>query len=122
MSVTIDLCTIPGSIERHGSYASKTLDVFGGSLAQEAVAISTVTDIRAAVQTFGQRVRAAHPNASFQVYISMRKGERKPKGYDATYLRNGFGQEDFMRVVDKRTTPATEPSETGGDAAVSPAA
>lgn len=122
MPATITLSTVPGSIERHDGYTSKLMKICGTSLARETVAITTVTDIRAAVQAFGQRVRAAHPDASFQVYISMRKGERKPKGYDATYLRNGFGQEDFMRVVDKRTTPATEPSETGADAAVSPAA
>jgi len=122
MPITINLCTVPGSIELHGSYASKTLEVFGGSLAQEAVAVTTVTDVRAAVQAFGQRVRAAHPNASFLVSISIRRGDRKPRGYDATYLQNGFGQEDFLRVVDKRPTPAAEPSNAGADATASPAA
>lgn len=32
--------------------------------------------------------------------------DRKPNGYDTACLRNGFGQEDHLRVVDKRTAPA----------------
>lgn len=122
MSVTINLCTVPGFIEHHGSYASKTLEVFGGSLAQETVAVTTVTDIRAAVQAFAKRVRAAHPNASFMVSILLRRGDRKPRSYDATYLHNGFGQEDFMRVVDKHTTLAAEPADAGAATARSRAA
>lgn len=58
------------------------------------------------MQAFGQRVRAQHPDRSFQVSISMRKGDRKPRGYDAAYLNNGFGQEDCLRTVDKRRAAA----------------
>lgn len=122
MPATINLCTVPGSIERHGNYATTTLEVFGESLAREAVVVGTVADVSAAVQTFGQRVRKAHPNASFLVSILIRRGDRKPKGYDATYHQNGFGQENFMHVVVKRTTPATEPSTAGAAAPASTAA
>lgn len=118
MPVTLNLCTVPGFIEHHGSYASKTLEVFGGSLAQETVAVTTVTDIRTAVQAFAKRVRAAHPSASFMVSISLRRGDRKPRGYDTTYLQNGFGQEDFMHVVDKYKTLAAEPSDAGAATAI----
>ena len=121
MPATIILSTVPGSIERHDSYTSKLMEICGASLARETVAITTVMDIRAAVQAFGQRVRAAHPDASFQVSISIRKGDRKPRGYDATYRQNGFGQEDFMRVADKRTKPAAEPSDASAAAPASPA-
>ncbi len=111
MPVTITLSTIPGSIERCDGYSTRTMQLFGPSLGREAVAVATVTDIRTAVQAFGQRVRAVHPDASFMISVSMRKGDRKPRGFDAAYARNGFGEEDFMLAVDKRTKPAPELAE-----------
>jgi len=111
MPVTITLSTVPGSIERGDHYSTMTFELLGTSLARTSVTVATVADIRIAVQAFGQGVRAAHPNASFLVSISVRKGDRKPRGFDAAYTGNGFGQEDFMRVVDKRTKPAAEPSD-----------
>ena len=106
MPATINLRTIPGSIERGDRYDAKTLDLFGPSLGQESAAVATVADVRAAVQAFGARLRAAHPDASFMVSVSVRKGDRKPNGYDAAIRSNGFGQENHLRVVNKRTAPA----------------
>lgn len=106
MPATINLRTIPGSIERGDRYDAKTLDLFGPSLGQESIAVATVADVRAAVQAFGAHLRAAHPDASFMVSVSIRKGDRKPNGYDTACLRNGFGQEDHLRILDKRTAPA----------------
>ena len=112
MPATINLRTIPGSIERGDRYDAQALDLFGPSLGQESVAVATVADVRATVQAFGARLRATHPDASFMVSVSVRKGDRKPRGYDAASRDNGFGQEDHLRVVDKRTAPAvaTAPS------------
>ena len=106
MPATINLRTIPGSIERGDRYDAKTMDLFGPSLGQESAAVATVADVRAAVQAFGARLRAAHPDASFIVSVSIRKGDRKPNGYDAAIRNNGFGQEDHLRVIDRRTAPA----------------
>jgi hypothetical protein len=114
MPATINLSTIPGCIERCDSYSMRTMELFGPSLGRETVAVATVADIRAAVQAFGQRVRAVHPDSSFQVSICVRRGDRKPRGYDAAYLNNGFGQEDYLHTVDKRKAAATaEPTNVG---------
>ena len=106
MPATINLRTIPGSIERGDRYDAKTLDLFGPSLGQESVAVATVADLRIAVQACAACLRAAHPDASFMVSVSLRKGDRKPNGYDTGSFNNGFGQEDHLRVTDKRTAPA----------------
>ena len=106
MPATINLSTIPGSIERGDRYDAKALDLFGPSLGQESVTVATVGAVRAAVQAFGARMRAAHPDASFMVSVSVRKGDRKPNGYDTGSSNNGFGQEDHLRVTDKRAAPA----------------
>lgn len=105
MPATINLRTIPGSIERGDRYDAKALDLFGPSLGQESATVATVADVRTSVQAFGARLRAAHPDASFMVSVSIRKGDRKPNGYDTGMRNNGFGQEDHLRVVDKRTAP-----------------
>jgi len=106
MPATINLTTIPGVIEQHERYSTQSIQLFGPSLGRETIAVANVAAIGAAVQAFGQRVRAMHPDASFRVSISMRKGDRKPRGYDAGYRANGFGQEDFLHVIDRRAKPA----------------
>ena len=108
MPATIILRTVPGSIERGDRYDAKALDLFGPSLGQESVAVATVADVRAAVQAFGIRLRTAHPDASFMVSVSVRKGDRKPRGYDEATRSNGFGQDDRLHVVDKRTAPVAD--------------
>ena len=110
MPATIDPNTIAGSIERHDGYSTKKLEITGTSLMRETVTAANVAEVRAAVQAFGARVRAAHPDASFMVSISIRKGSRKPNGYDKGYFRNGLGQEDFLHVIDRRTAQAADPT------------
>ena len=104
MPVTITLATVPGKLTREDSTTSKTVELFGPSLAaQTLTAVSTVPDIKAAVARFGAKVRAAHPDASLYVLVRLAKGHRKPNGYDAAASRNGFGQDDFLHVEDRRT-------------------
>lgn len=102
MPITIQLRTIPGRIERHDGYDVKSLEPFGPSLGQGSATVATVADVRGAVRAFGARVRAAHPDASFAVSVSLQKGGRKPAGWDKAARNNGFGQEDRLRVVDAR--------------------
>jgi len=116
MPATINLSTVSGSIERHDGYTSRHMELCGTPLGRDTATVATVAEVRTAVQAFGQRVRAAHPDASFMVSISVRRGDRKPRGYDKAYLGNGFGQEDFIRVTDLLTKPASEPSDAGAAA------
>ncbi len=109
MPATINLNTFPGHIEEYDGSRSKIIEILGHELGRETVSVSTVAELRAAVQAFGVRLRATHPDASFMVGISVRAGQRKPNGYDWAYLSNGFGQDDFLRVIDKRTAAVAEP-------------
>ena len=107
MPATLNLSTMPGSIEHNDRYSSHTVDLFGGSLGRESVVITTVADIRTAVERFGDRVRADHPDASFAISVTFKKGDRKPRGFDDAYKNGGLGQHAFMHVVDKRTMATT---------------
>lgn len=118
MPVTVTLSTVPGTLTRERGYTSKTIELFGPSLATETTgAVSTVPDIKAAVACFGAKVRAAHPNASFYISVRLAKGNRKPNGFDAAANRNGFGQDEFLHVEGGRTKP-----DAPADASVSPVA
>ena len=109
MPATIHLSTTSGTIERRNGYVALTLHVFADTLGQEAVTVSTVDDVRTAVQAFGARIRAKHPASSFLVSIMMQRSSRKPNGYDKAYLGNVFGQENFLRTVEEQTAAtATE--------------
>ncbi len=113
MPVTITLSTVPGKLTRERGYTTKTIELFGPSLATETVpAIGNVAQIKQAVARFGAKVRADHPNESFCVSVRLQKGARKPNGYDAASSRNGFGQDDFLHVEegrDIRRAPGTAP-------------
>ena len=116
MPATITPTTMPGSIERHDAYSTLSVEVSGPSLGREDVAVATVEDVRAAVKSFGERVRAAHPHASFLISITVRQGDREPRGFDAARRGNGFGQEDHMHAVDKRAG-AARPADAASGAA-----
>ncbi len=114
MPVTITLSTVPGKLTRERSYTTKTIELFGPSLATETLpAIGNVAQIKQAVARFGAKVRADHPNESFYVSVCLQKGARKPNGYDAASSRNGFGQDDFLHVEEGRDigrAPGTVPA------------
>ena len=106
MAITVTLSTLPGSLTREDRCTSKPVELFGTSLGREVLpALRNVADIKAAVAAFGARTRAEHPDASFYISVSLAKGCRKPNGYDDAARVNGFGQDDFMHVQDKRTKP-----------------
>ena len=106
MAVTVTLSTVPATAAREKHGTTMSLDLFGPSLDAETLrAISNVAEIKAAIARFGAKVRAAHPEASFYVSVSLAKGSRKPNGYDAARRGNGLGQENFVSVTDGRTEP-----------------
>lgn len=106
MAVTITLSTLPASLTREDGWTSKKIELLGRSLGREILpTIGSVADIKDAVASFGAKMRVEHPDASFYVSVNLAKGRRKPRGYDDATRTNGFGQDDFMHVADKRTKP-----------------
>ena len=109
MAVTVTLSTVPATAAREKYGTTMSLDLFGPSLDAEILrAVSNVAEIKAAIARFGAKVRAAHPEASFYVSVSLARGSRKPNGYDAARRGNGLGQEEFVRVTDRRTDPQVQ--------------
>ena len=109
MAVTLTLSTTPATAAREKYGTNMSLDLFGPSLGTETLPpVSNVTEIKTAVARFGAKMRAAHPEASFYVSVSLAKGSRKPNGYDAARRGNGLGQQDFVRITDRRTDPQVQ--------------
>ena len=109
MAVTVTLSTTPATAAREKYGTTLSLDLFGPSLGTETLpAVSNVAEIKTAVARFGAKVRVAHPKASFYVSVNLARGSRKPNGYDAARRGNGLGQEDFVRVTDRRAGPAVQ--------------
>ncbi len=109
MAVTLTLSTIPATAAREKYGTTMSLDLFGPSLGTETLpAVSNVAEIKTAVARFGAKMRAAHPEASFYVSVSLAKGSRKPNGYDAASRGNELGQQDFVRITDRRTDPQVQ--------------
>lgn len=123
MPATIQLSAVPGTIEQYAGYSTRVTEIMGHEFGREAVVVANVGRIAAAVKAFGQHVLAAHPGQSFAILVGVKRGERKPRGFDAAYRCNGFGQDDFLLVVDRRPAPAEAAGTPVADPApISPAA
>ena len=59
--------------------------------------------MREGVAAFGARVRGDHPAVSFYISMSVRKGDRKPRGFD-----------DASRNGELRPGRLPDPARTGG--------
>ena len=105
MAATITLTAVPGHIEQHAGYRAKTVEFCSRELARITMPARTVGEVREAVRAFGSAIRARQPDASFAILVGVRRGDRKPAGFDTAQRGNGFGQDDFLRVADRRAAP-----------------
>ena len=96
MPAILYMTAIPGHLEKTCGYTSKVLEILGREFGRESKIIGTVADAREAVAAFAARIKAEHPNASFYVSMSVRKGDRKPRGFDDASRNGGLGQDDFL--------------------------
>lgn len=99
MAALITLTAVPGHIEQHAGYSTKTVEIYGRELARTTKPVATVRD---AVQAFGTAIRERQPGISFAILVGVRRGDRKPHGFDAAQRGNGLGQDDFLLVSNER--------------------
>ncbi len=118
MAALITLTAVPGHIEQHAGYNTKTVEIWGRELDRTTKPVATVGDVREAVRAFGAAIRVREPDSSFAVLVGVRRGDRKPLGFDAAKRANGFGQDDFLHTTNERPERASTPA----DAPVPPAA
>ena len=112
MPTAIRLTTMSGKIRKGRLGASLVLDLLGGSLGQEDISIRKPGEVAQAVRAFGERIRDEHPEASFNVIVSVRKGQRKPPGYDAAENAGEFNDRAFMHVETEDGRPVSTPAST----------
>ena len=112
MSTTqIDLCAVPARRMRGaGGYSGlEVVLTLGAKAPRRRCAVDGLAGVARAVAEFGRDVRAANPDASFKVSVSMARGQRKPRGFDkaeqagvfgeGAFLRDGVGDEAFRRQL-----------------------
>ena len=109
---TIIMSAIPGHREPvSGSGFSVTvLQIMGERLGHDRGEARSLDQIKALVKGVGERIAEQHSERSFLVLVSVAKGSRKPGGFDAADKRNAFGQDHWMKTIEKRDplTPGVE--------------
>ncbi len=96
MPAVLNMIAVPGHLESTSGYTSKVLQICGRDFGRESKIIGTAADVREAVLAFGARIKTERPDISFYVSLSMRKGDRKPRGFDDASRNGGLGQDDFL--------------------------
>jgi len=103
---------MPGTIQKGRHYDALVLDLFGASLRQEDIPVRTSADIAPAVRAFGERIRAEHPDASFKIIVTVRKGQRKPPGFDAAARAGTFKDTAFINLETEDEPASAKPAAT----------
>ena len=96
MPAILNMTAIPGHLEKTSGYNSKVLETCGRDFGRESKSIKTVVDARDAIAGFGARIKAEQPQTSFYVSLAVRKGDRKPRGFDDASRNGGLGQDAFL--------------------------
>ena len=96
MPAVLNMTAIPGHLEKSMGCTIKHLEIIGREYGRESKIIGTVADARQAIAAFGARIKADHPDTSFYVSATVRKGTRKPRGYDDADRNDGLGQAAFL--------------------------
>jgi hypothetical protein len=109
MSTAIRL-TMPRTIRKGRHFDAFVLDLFGPSLGEEDISIRKPDEVAPAVRAFGERIRAAHPDASFKINVTIQKGQRKPPGYDAAKAAGDFKDCAFMHLETEDGKPIDAPA------------
>ncbi|KDU94692.1 hypothetical protein HUK81_19000 [Komagataeibacter swingsii] len=60
----------------------------------------TLAEISTAVTLYGERIAAAYPGRSFSITVHIRRGDRKPRGFDAAYRTGALGTDRWVLMVD----------------------
>lgn len=97
-TTSIILSAYPGRRVREHGYISTEIGLcIGGGTPQRRLAVEGLTGITRAVAEFGRDVLAANPGASFDISVTMAKGQRKPRGFDDAEKAGTFGHKAFLR-------------------------
>ena len=98
VSTNIVLSAYPARRTREAGYTSTQIGLcIGGGAPQRRLAVVGLAGITGAVAEFGRDVLAANPDASFEISVSMAKGQRKPRGFDDAEKAGTFGHHAFLR-------------------------
>jgi hypothetical protein len=101
MPATIIITVVPGHLEAGRGYTSKVVEILGWELGSDRKLIRTVADARAEIAAFGERVRNAYPDASFAILVSVARGDRKPRGFDAAHRNGELGEDAFLLLRER---------------------
>ncbi|TPG55900.1 hypothetical protein EAH89_13245 [Roseomonas nepalensis] len=97
-TTNIILSAYPGRRVREAGCISTQIGLcVGGGGPQRRLAVEGLGGITRAVAEFGRDVLAANTGASFDISVSMAKGQRKPRGFDAAEKAGTFGHQAFLR-------------------------
>ncbi len=96
MPAILNMTAVPGHLEKTLGYTSKVIEILGRVYGRESKIIGTVADVREVIAAFGARIKSEHPDTSFYLSVSVRKGDRKPRGFDNASRNDELGQDDFL--------------------------
>ncbi|GBQ67962.1 hypothetical protein AA15237_0282 [Komagataeibacter xylinus NBRC 15237] len=66
----------------------------------------TLADLTKAVTLYGDRIATDHPGRSFSIGVHIRRGDRKPRGFDTAYRSGALGTDKWIVTVESDAAEA----------------
>lgn len=93
------LSAVPATAKREGYFTSTNMALLSHFGERRVVEAKSVEGLKPHILTFGRDTAALNPDRSFKVIVSVNRGSRKPRGFDAAYDANQLGTSEWLETT-----------------------
>lgn len=93
------LSAVPATAKREGYFTSTNMALLSHLGERRVVEAKSVEGLKPHILSFGRDTAALNPGRSFKVMVSVNRGSRKPRGFDAAYDANQLGTTEWLETT-----------------------
>lgn len=93
------LSATPATAKREGYFTSTTMALMSHLGERRIVEAKSVDGLKPLILSFGRDTALRHPGRSFKVMVTVNRGSRKPRGFDAAYDSQTLGTSEWLETT-----------------------
>ncbi|GAD11769.1 hypothetical protein GFGA_2c0086 (plasmid) [Gluconobacter frateurii NBRC 103465] len=93
------LSATPATAKREGYFTSTTMALMSHLGGRRVVEAKSVDGLKPLILSFGRDTALQHPGRSFKIMVTVNRGSRKPRGFDAAYDSEALGTSEWLETT-----------------------
>ncbi|MFT9366020.1 MAG: hypothetical protein ABF572_10785 [Gluconobacter sp.] len=93
------LSATPATAKREGYFTSTTMALMSQLGERRIVEAKSVDGLKPLILSFGRDTALQHPGKSFKIMVTVNRGSRKPRGFDAAYDSEALGTSEWLETT-----------------------